>query len=194
MNTNFISFLDELKSTNPTLIEAVSHGYNIIFEAGVVKEMDHSGYMEKLRDETKYPESALRYIMKDAKAAMDAMPDGPNAGYYQDEIHYCAMELNRRRKAAERGMHKNMAKFFKQPNDMDHRFVDTTPEFKKKFVTAEPRSWTYNAYTKASDPRGAVFGEIKAMNFDDAKERVADDLGNQQDDYKYYEKIELAYK
>jgi hypothetical protein len=36
--------------------------------------------------------------MKDCREAIAAMPDGENAGYYMDEIHYCAMELRRREK------------------------------------------------------------------------------------------------
>lgn len=36
---------------------------------------------------------SLRYIMRDAKEAMTAMPEGPKAGYYADEINYCADEI-----------------------------------------------------------------------------------------------------
>jgi hypothetical protein len=35
--------------------------------------------------------------MRDAKAAHDANPEGPKAGYYLDEINYASAELNRRR-------------------------------------------------------------------------------------------------
>lgn len=59
------------------------------------KKIDHVAYPQKLR--TKSP-SELRYIIKDAKEALQAMPNGKNAGYYQDEINYCANELYRRQK------------------------------------------------------------------------------------------------
>lgn len=45
------------------------------------------------------PSMALRHIIKDATEAIRAMPLGPNAGYYQDEIHICAGELSLRIKA-----------------------------------------------------------------------------------------------
>ena len=35
--------------------------------------------------------------MFDCSRALEAMPDNPKAGQYQDEILYCAMELNKRR-------------------------------------------------------------------------------------------------
>jgi hypothetical protein len=35
--------------------------------------------------------------MKDAHEAMTANPEGPKAGYYADEINYCADELARRK-------------------------------------------------------------------------------------------------
>lgn len=42
------------------------------------------------------PSCALRYIAQDTQGAFDAMPDGPNAGYYTDEILYCIEELQKR--------------------------------------------------------------------------------------------------
>lgn len=90
-----------MKSANPTLIESIQKGFEACFE-GVKKEMDHSGYMKKLTNEKNFPDSSLKYIKEDAKKAMEAMPDGPNVGYYQDEIHYCNMELARRKKEREK--------------------------------------------------------------------------------------------
>jgi hypothetical protein len=55
--------------------------------------MDHAKYQESLKLKTN---DSLRYIMADAYAAMRAMPNGPKAGHYADEINYCGMELNRR--------------------------------------------------------------------------------------------------
>ncbi len=63
--------------------------------ASVKKEMDHSAYMRKVKG---MPSSSLQYVIKDCQAAIAAYPDNPNAGYYADEIHYCAMELKRRSK------------------------------------------------------------------------------------------------
>ena len=61
----------------------------------MTKVMDHSEYPKSLKDKN---EDSLRYIISDCKAALNAMPENPNAGYYADEICYCADELNRRRK------------------------------------------------------------------------------------------------
>jgi len=65
--------------------------------AGVEKKMDHTEYMAKVK--TMSFESLL-YVAKDAKQAMEALPDGVNAGYYADECHYVNMEMNRRREAS----------------------------------------------------------------------------------------------
>jgi len=56
-------------------------------------EIDHAAYQAKVKTMTV---AALRFAIADARAAIDAMPDGPKAGYYGDEIHYCAMELRGR--------------------------------------------------------------------------------------------------
>jgi len=59
----------------------------------VIKHMDHTEYPKSLKHKDS---AALRYIIHDCRAAIAAMPMGVNAGYYADEIHYCAMELRRR--------------------------------------------------------------------------------------------------
>lgn len=58
-----------------------------------MKKMNHSEYMKKVKS---LDDNQLRYIIKDCQEAMDAIPDNPNNSFYQDEIHYCAMELSRR--------------------------------------------------------------------------------------------------
>ena len=63
--------------------------------AGVKKEMNHSEYMENLKSKTM---AELMHIRKDAYEAAVAYPDGVNAGYYLDEVHYSLMEINRRQK------------------------------------------------------------------------------------------------
>jgi hypothetical protein len=57
------------------------------------KQMDHAAYQKRMK---KASEASLRYILKDAREAIEAQPFGENAGYYADEIHYAAMELRRR--------------------------------------------------------------------------------------------------
>lgn len=59
--------------------------------------------MEKIMNHTEYPKqlknksiAELRFIAEDAKKAVQAMPDGINAGYYLDEINYCMNEINKR--------------------------------------------------------------------------------------------------
>jgi len=59
------------------------------------ERIDHTEYPKSLKNKT---EAQLRYTIKDAKAAMEAMPEGRKAGYYADEINYCAMEIQRRKK------------------------------------------------------------------------------------------------
>jgi hypothetical protein len=59
----------------------------------IVKQMDHTAYKKKVR---KMDLHALVYVAKDAQAALNAIPDGPNAGYYQDEVLYCLDEIKRR--------------------------------------------------------------------------------------------------
>ena len=61
-----------------------------------MKKMDHAAYQKALREKS---EEQLRYAIRDAGEAIRAMPDGENAGYYADEVSYCAMELARRQRA-----------------------------------------------------------------------------------------------
>ena len=55
--------------------------------------MNHSVYMASLKKKTV---ESLRYIIKDCQGAIACFPQGENSGYYQDEIHYCCMELKKR--------------------------------------------------------------------------------------------------
>lgn len=57
-------------------------------------EIDHAAYQRKVR---KLSDASLRFIISDARKAIEAMPEGTKANYYADEINYCASELNRRR-------------------------------------------------------------------------------------------------
>jgi hypothetical protein len=57
------------------------------------KIMNHSTYPKMLRSKD---ESSLRFIIKDAKEAIEANPTNPNNSYYADEVIYAAAELRRR--------------------------------------------------------------------------------------------------
>lgn len=56
----------------------------------------HSAYQAicKRRDT-----ASLHHVMSDCAAAIKANPENPKCDQYADEIHYCAMELNKRRSA-----------------------------------------------------------------------------------------------
>lgn len=59
------------------------------------KKMNHAEYQKSLRKRT---EAQLRFIMKDAAEAAEAVKElnPESAGYYLDEVSYAAMELKRR--------------------------------------------------------------------------------------------------
>ncbi len=60
----------------------------------MLKQMDHKRYPASLKSKS---DTALYFIMRDAREAIKANPENPNAGYYADEVHYAAMELRRRK-------------------------------------------------------------------------------------------------
>ena len=60
-----------------------------------MKTMNHIKYSKKV---TKLSSDSLRFIIRDCKRAMEAMPDNPNNSYYADEICYCVNELAKRNK------------------------------------------------------------------------------------------------
>lgn len=64
-----------------------------------MKTMDHNAYPARCRRMT---ESELRFTIADARAALEAMPEGRNASYYADEICYAADELHRRKNNSSR--------------------------------------------------------------------------------------------
>jgi hypothetical protein len=63
------------------------------------KVIDHQAYAANVRTMS---DAELLFTARDAKATVDAWPDQPNAGYYLDEINYCAGELHRRRQGGQR--------------------------------------------------------------------------------------------
>jgi hypothetical protein len=63
-----------------------------------MKVMDHTAYPKSLKTKSEFE---LRSIIADCHEVIELQKDfNPNIGYYEDEIHYCAMEITRRRKAA----------------------------------------------------------------------------------------------
>lgn len=59
--------------------------------------MNHADYQKRTRRMTV---EQLAFVIKDCRETLAANPDGEKAGYYADEINYCAMELKRRNSAA----------------------------------------------------------------------------------------------
>jgi hypothetical protein len=57
-------------------------------------QLNHTEYMKKVKTLTI---EQLQYIIKDAREALECLPWSHKAGWYQDEIHYCHMELVRRK-------------------------------------------------------------------------------------------------
>lgn len=55
--------------------------------------IDHTNYPKALKAK---PDEALHFIIKDCREAIEANPGNEKAGYYADEISYCAMELHLR--------------------------------------------------------------------------------------------------
>ena len=56
-------------------------------------EIDHTEYPKII---AKKESSVLRWIIEDCREALRVNPNGPKAGFYQDEINYCSMELAKR--------------------------------------------------------------------------------------------------
>ena len=65
-----------------------------MYDAANQTQIDHAAYARKVREMT---EPQLRFVISDCKEALAAMPNGHKAGYYQDEICYCASELHSRK-------------------------------------------------------------------------------------------------
>lgn len=62
------------------------------------KRMDHNAYQAKVRDMT---DEQLQFVIDDCRAVIASQAEfNPNVCYYQDEMHYCAMEVMRRRRLA----------------------------------------------------------------------------------------------
>lgn len=60
------------------------------------KKMNHAEYPASLKSKS---DESLHAIIADCQEVLRIWPEQPNAGYYLDEISYCAMELKSRRKA-----------------------------------------------------------------------------------------------
>jgi len=62
-------------------------------------EIDHAAYQTRCR---RMSEAELLYTIADCRESLAAFPDCDKAGHYQDEIHYAAAELARRRRGGKR--------------------------------------------------------------------------------------------
>lgn len=58
-------------------------------------EMNHGEYQKHLKTLSR---EALLFTIRDCSDCIRHFPESENAGYYQDEISYCIMELARRKK------------------------------------------------------------------------------------------------
>ena len=56
-------------------------------------QVDHSEYPKTLKSKSI---AQLYFIIRDCQQAIQANPDNPKNGYYQDEISYCGMEIRNR--------------------------------------------------------------------------------------------------
>lgn len=74
--------------------------------------IDHAAYQKKVRG---LSNAALLYTMKDAADAIKAHPTGHKAGYYADEINYCANEVRRRLEEAKGKGKKTFKVYVDQP-------------------------------------------------------------------------------
>ena len=63
-----------------------------------MKNMNHTEYPKRLKEKST---GELLFIIKDAREAMEAMPENENNSYYADEICYCGMELKSRKTKGE---------------------------------------------------------------------------------------------
>ena len=95
------------------------------------KKMDHAACQGRMKC---LPRLALDFIVSDAQAAITAMPDGPNAGYYADEVHYAAMEIQKRlvrRQSREGEYHAVLTRMFlilKDAGYNSHHMIDDLRE------------------------------------------------------------------
>ena len=58
------------------------------------KQMNHSAYQKSLK---RMSLEELQFVIEDARSAIKAYPENPNAGYYADEVIYCSQEIRNRR-------------------------------------------------------------------------------------------------
>lgn len=84
---------DEMVNEN---INSFKTAIGMVEESQKVPQIDHAEYQERLKSKS---EAELEGIIKDAMDAIKANPEAPKSqGYYQDEINYARMELNKRKK------------------------------------------------------------------------------------------------
>lgn len=131
------------------------------------KVMDHAEYPRRCRRRS---DAELLFVIADARAAHDANPDNPNAGYYLDEINYCADELNRRRKGGRRELPQA------QPVavDPDALILDAVQTAYRLAAdgTIDP-AYVANAYAMAGQPMADdELAELAAMTPDELADQI----------------------
>ena len=58
------------------------------------KTMHHERYIARTK---RMSDVELEFSRRDAYQALEAFPEGINAGYYADEVSYLSMEIHRRK-------------------------------------------------------------------------------------------------
>jgi len=117
------------------------------------KTMNFAAYVERI---AKLPTCAVRFSMQDAQEAIDAMPDGPNAGYYADEVSMCASELRNRAK----------------------KMVSREPEYKSVLTRMYfiLREAGYNSYDMLDDLRDLVNDSQRPATEEEEKHGIPTEL------------------
>lgn len=84
------------RADRPTLVQPrlQPQSNSALYKTLSIMQIDHTNYPKRLKG---LDSEALRFIIKDCREAINALPDNPKNGYYADEINYCVMELHRRK-------------------------------------------------------------------------------------------------
>lgn len=178
----------------------------LVVEGEKVPQIDHAEYQEKLKNKT---DDQLEYIIKDAQAAIKANPDAPKSqGYYQDEINYARMELNKRKKkpvkegsdteslevveeGENEGKSKPMYGLYVQLPGKDHYGIefsaDTSAECKQQWRDEKDSYGKGAKYkiVKLTDNPPTTIKEASESNFfqsvDDEKNEIEDRMGTEKE-------------
>jgi hypothetical protein len=107
----------------------------------------HSRYMEMVKTMST---DSLRYVIKDCRNAIEALPENPKCEQYMDEIHYCATELRIRKEEAaphDNAVKAQMALHAKICDNPTHRHIAAAQD---QFDIAE-QAYDVADYARCSD-------------------------------------------